>query len=186
LALAPLAAKRVFDMTGPTPPDDPPVELAPLPRERLGPFLLLGVPKSADDETIEAAWAQRVLWARQGKTRIPLEDIHWARAMLRDPEQRLAADAASLNPDVNGDELRRLARLWGLDPNRPSWPPLDPDPPAVGVDVPDPAAVRPTVPAPAVPMDLPGVARWLDEFARAPLDPWSLALPPTAPQDAGG
>jgi hypothetical protein len=160
-----------------------PVALAPLSRERVGPFLILGVPKDADDETIDAAWAQRVLWARQGKTRVPLEDIHWARAVLRDPEQRLIADAASLNPDIAGGELRRLTRLWGLDAARPGWQPLDPDPPAVSVDVPDPETIRPRVPAPAVPVDLPGVARWLDEFARAPLDPWGLALPATRPQD---
>jgi hypothetical protein len=161
---------------------DPPVALAPLSREQVGPFLILGVQKDADDEAIEAAWAQRVLWARQGKTRIPLEDIHWARAALRDPEQRLAADAASLNPDTAGEELRRLTRLWGLDAAHPGWPPLDPDAPALAVDVPDPAAVRPTLTAPAVPVDLPGVTRWLDEFARAPLDPWGLVLPATAAQ----
>jgi hypothetical protein len=169
-----------------TPEPTPGVELAPLPREQVGPFLILGVPKDADADTIEAHWAQRILWARQGKTRIPLADIHWARAVLRDPEQRLAADVASLNPDTAGDELRRLARLYGLDPSKPGWPPLDPDPPAGAVDVPDPAEVRPGLPAPAVPMELPGVARWLEEFARAPLDPWGLALPPDDPQDPAG
>ena len=161
-----------------------PIALPPLPREQVGPFLILGVSKDAGDETIEAAWAQRVLWARQGKTAIPLEDIHWARAVLRDPDQRLAADVASLNPDTAGDELRRLTELWNLN-GRPSWPPLDPEPSAVDADLPDPAAIRPTVPAPAVPVDLPGVARWLEQFARGPLDPWGLNLPPTDPQDAG-
>src|SRR5262249_2516406 len=122
-----------------------------------------------------------------GKTRIPLEDIHWARAVLRDPEQRLAADAASLNPDTADDELRRLARLYGLDPARPGWPPLDPEPTAAGADdVPDPDEVRPTCPAPAVPVEMPGVARWLEEFVRAPLDPWSLSLPPADTQDPVG
>ena len=153
-----------------------PGALAPLPRERAGPFLILGVAKDADDETIDAAWAQGVLWARQGKTAIPLEDIHWARAVLRDPDQRLAADVESLNPDIAGEELRQLSRLWNVD-GRPDWTPLDPDPPAVAADVPDPAALRPTVSAPAVPVDLPGVARWLDEFARGPFDPWGLTLP---------
>ena len=163
---------------------DIPVAGAPLPRERVGPFLILGIPKDADDEAIEAAWAQRVLWARQGKTAIPLEDIHWARALLRDPDQRLAADAASLNPDIASEELRRLTRLWKLD-GRPDWAPLDPNPPALETDVPDPAAIRPTVAAPSVPVDLPGVARWLDDFARGPLDPWGLNLVPTDLQDVG-
>jgi hypothetical protein len=172
-----------MDMSAPGPSDDVPVALTPLLREQVGPFLILGVPKDADDDTIDAAWAQRVLWARQGKTRVPLEDIHWARAVLRDPDQRLAADAASLNLDVASGELRRLARLWHLDPGRPGWPPIDPGPPEVAAEVPDPAAVRPTVLAPAVPVDLPGVARWLDEFARAPLDPWGIALPATPSQD---
>ena len=180
-------------MNTPDPSDPTPgVELAPLPRERVGPFLILGVPKDADAETIEAHWAERVLWARQGKTRIPLADIHWARAVLRDPAQRLAADAAGLNPDTAGGELRRLARLYGLDPSRPGWQPLDPEPPAAAVDAPDPAEIRPTLPAPAVPLELPGVAHWLEEFARAPLDPWGVALqdPPDArprrESDSGG
>lgn len=175
------AAKRVIAMSDPAPETATLHDGTPMPREQVGPFLILGVPKDASDEVIEAAWAQRVLWARQGRTAIPLADIHWARAILRDPEQRLAADAASLNPDTAGDELRRLAKLWGFDPGRPGWSPLDPDPPAAA-DIPDPAEVRPAVPAPAVPLDLPGVARWLDEFARAPLDPWGLTLPPPDPQ----
>jgi hypothetical protein len=164
--------------------DSPPgIELTLLPRERVGPFLILGVPKDADAATIDAHWAQRVLWARQGKSRIPLEDIHWARAVLRDPEQRLAADVASLNPDTTGDELRRLARLYHLD--RPAWQPLDPEPTSAQAgEVPDPQDVRSGVPSPAVPTELPGVARWLDEFAHAPLDPWSLPRTVTAPQDS--
>jgi hypothetical protein len=164
------------------PKSDVPVAVAPLSREQVGPFLILGVAKDADDASIEAAWALRVLWARQGKTRIPLEDIHWARAVLRDPTQRLGADVAGLNADTAANELRRLMRLWHLD-GKPGWTPFDPDPPAVAADVPDPATVSATVPAPSIPVDLPGVARWLDEFAKAPLDPWSLALPAAESQD---
>jgi hypothetical protein len=156
--------------------DDAPLATPPLPRERIGPFLILGVTKDADEETIESAWAQRVLWARQGKTRIPLEDIHWARTVVRDPAQRLAADAGSLNPDIAADELRRLTKAWHLD-GRPGWTPLDPDPPAEEAVVPDLDEVRAGVAAPAVPVDLPGVARWLNEFARGPIDPWKLNLP---------
>jgi len=166
----------------------PGVELAALPREQVGPFLILGVPKDADAETIEAHWAQRVLWARQGKSRIPLEDIHWARQALRDPERRLTADAASLNPDTAGNDLRRLAQSYHLDPPRPAWEPVDPEL-SVGpeVAVPDPAEVQSQLPAPDVPLDLPAVAGWLDRFARAPLDPWSVTLPPPdLPQDPAG
>jgi hypothetical protein len=39
------------------------------------------------------------------------------------------------------------------------------------------------VPAPAVPIELPGVARWLDEFARAPIDPWGITIPADTSQD---
>ena len=159
-------------------------ELAPLPRERIGPFLVLGVPKDADADAIEARWAQCVLWARQGKSRVPLGDIHWAREVLRDPERRLEADAASLNPDVAGQELQRLTRLYRLDTGRPAWTPLDPEPAALSaIEVPDPATVRANVPAPEVPIELPGVARWLDALAKSPIDPWSIAPPiVTAPE----
>jgi len=166
----------------------PGVELASLPREQVGPFLILGVPKDADAETIEAHWAQRVLWARQGKSRIPLEDIHWARQVLRDPERRLIADAASLNPDTTGNDLRRLAQSFHLDPPRPAWEPIEPELP-VGpeMEVPDPTEVQSRLPAPDVPLKLPAVAGWLERFARAPIDPWSVTLPPPdPPQESAG
>ena len=53
------------------------LELAALPREQLGPFLLLGLDKNADAEAIEASWAQRVIWARKNQIRTPLGDINW-------------------------------------------------------------------------------------------------------------
>jgi hypothetical protein len=152
------------------------VELAPLKRDRIGPFLLLGVAKDADADTIEARWAQCVLWARQGKTKVPLGDVHWAREVLRDTEQRLAADVASLNTDIAGDELRRLASVYHLGSVGPAWPPIDPEPePLRASDIPDPAAITAASPAPEVPTELPGVVRWLDEFARTPIDPWSIS-----------
>jgi hypothetical protein len=152
------------------------VELAPLKRDRVGPFLLLGVAKDADADTIESRWAQSVLWARQSKTKVPLGDVHWAREVLRDLEQRLTADVASLNTDTGGDELRRLARSYHLDTGRPAWPPIDPEPaPLRESDIPDPATVCAAARAPDVPTELPGVARWLDDFARTPIDPWSIS-----------
>ena len=157
----------------------PGIELAPLPRERVGPFLILGVPKEASAATIEARWAQCVLWARQGKTRSPLGDVHWAREVLRDPEHRLDADAASLNTDVAGSELSRLAAVFHLESRTPGWTPLDPDlPPLRSADIPEVAEIRSSVPAPEVPVELPGVGRWLADFAHAALDPWSIPLPP--------
>jgi hypothetical protein len=159
------------------------IELAPLPRERIGPFLLLGVAKDSDPEQIESRWAQCVLWARQGKTSIPLGDIHWAREVLRDPERRLLADAESLNSDLASRELKRLAEQYRLDSTVPAWTPIDPEPIASDAGAaPDPESVRPSIPAPEVPIELPGVARWLDEQSCTPLDPWSIALPDPLPQ----
>ena len=50
------------------------LELAPLPREQVGPFLLLGLEKTADKDVIEASWAKRVLWARKDQIKVALED----------------------------------------------------------------------------------------------------------------
>lgn len=148
-------------------------ELAPLPREQVGPFLILGVAKDADAGAIEAHWAQCVLWARQRKTQTPLGDIHWAREVLRDESQRLAADVATLNAETAGEELRRSQRRFRLDSDKLSWTPVDPEP-ALEASVPDPAVERDRLPAPSVPDELPGVARWLDAFSRDTIDPWSL------------
>jgi hypothetical protein len=158
------------------------IELAPLPRNRVGPFLILGVAKDADAVTIEARWAKNILWSRQGKNLTPLGDVHWAREVLRNPDQRFAADVASLNSDVVGDDLRKLADLYHLDQTRPTWTPADPEPsPMRGSEIPDPNEVKATLPAPEIPTELPGVARWLAEFAQAAIDPWSI-LRPAAPR----
>lgn len=157
------------------------VELALLPREQVGPFLLLGVAKDADTETVEAHWAQRVIWARRGQTRTALEDIHWAREVLRDPERRVAADLDSLNPDVAAGDLGRIVRRYSLD--GPTWQPFDPEPPlpAFPEPVPDPAAELANLPAPDVPLELPGVDHWLQKFAAESIDPWSVLIPPPEP-----
>src|SRR5437868_13452665 len=102
------------------------LELAPLPREQVGPFVLLGVGKLADKDEIEAHWAQRVIWARKNQSRVPLEDINWARETLNDLERRVRADAASLNVDTTAGTLRRLAeRYAGKAPPAPGGAPLD-------------------------------------------------------------
>ncbi len=38
------------------------VDLAPLPRSQIGPFLILGIDKGADRDALEANWAQRLIW----------------------------------------------------------------------------------------------------------------------------
>lgn len=154
---------------------DPGVELAALPRDLVGPFLLLGARKNADAEEIEARWAQCVLWARQGKTAVSLGDIHWARAVLRDIDRRLAADVNSLNTEVAGDELHRLAKSFHLDDGRPAWTPLDPDPlPVRPEDLPDAAGILAALPNPDFTIEFPAIDRWLTEFANAEIDPWSI------------
>jgi hypothetical protein len=159
------------------------VELAPLPRDRVGPFLLLGAAKDADPVEIEARWAQSVLWARQGKTTVALGDIHWAREVLRDPDRRLNADVASLNTDIAGDELRHLAQRFHLVEGHPTWTPVDPDPPLLRPDdVPDGAAIRATLPTPELTIEFPGVSRWLADFGNDAIDPWSIPFPTTSPQ----
>jgi hypothetical protein len=156
------------------------LELAPLPREQIGPFLLLGVDKDADREEIEANWARRVIWARKQQSRIALEDINWAREVINDAERRVRADAASLNADTSEAVLRRISRRYGgqggLD-----WQPLDVEKPledyTPAVEVPDPQAVLADITVPAVPEEVPAVAGLLKQLAAEPLDPWALALP---------
>src|SRR3954464_6993819 len=84
------------------------LKLAPLPRTQVGPFLILGVDKDAAKDDVEAAWAQRLIWARKGQTPVPLEDINWAREVLSDAERRLRADVTSLNLDTADATLRKL------------------------------------------------------------------------------
>src|SRR6266436_4167866 len=93
------------------------LELAPLPREQIGPFLLLGLDKDAGPEQIEAHWAQRILWARKKQILVPLSDINWARAVLVDPERRVRADVTSLNTDSAAGVLRQLAEQYGAAPS---------------------------------------------------------------------
>lgn len=164
-------------------PSEPVVlELAPLPREQIGPFLLLGLDKDADKEAIEANWARRVIWARKGQTRIALEDINWAREAITDSDRRVRADCASFNIDTGEGLMRRLLQRAGAGSEGTiGWEPLDaekavPDTSA-DVEVPHPDEVRAALTLPELPFQVPAVARLLDEAARAPIDPWALDLP---------
>jgi len=145
-------------------------------REVAGPFLILGVDKDADVATIDAHWAERVLWCRKGQSKLALEDVHWARDLLRDPARRAHADAASLNPDLASGEVRRLARLYHIDGSPPGWEPHDPEPP---IELPaavasDPDAIAAEFPTPDVPLELPATSRWLEHFGAAAIDPWGV------------
>jgi hypothetical protein len=145
-------------------------------RELVGPFLILGVDKDADEATIEAHWAERVLWCRKGTTKLSLEDVHWAREVLRDPKRRPEADAASLNADLASGEVRRLARLYHIDGAAPGWEPLDPEPPIELPATPDadPQAIAAEFPSPDAPLELPATSRWLEHFAATAIDPWGV------------
>src|SRR5262245_55309554 len=91
------------------------LDLAPLPREQMGPFLLLGLDKAADSKAITAHWADRVKWARRNLIKVALEDINWARDLLNDMERRIRADAGSLNIDTTDGLLGQLAQRFGLE-----------------------------------------------------------------------
>jgi hypothetical protein len=157
------------------------LELAPLPREQIGPFLLLGLDKDAGPDEVESHWAQRVIWARKNQTRLALEDINWAREVVRDPDRRVRADAASLNPDTAAGVLRELEARHGGGAGRIGWQPLDAEQNLKGyvppVEVPDPQAVRAGITVPEVPREVPAAARLLEQAVRQPLDPWGLELP---------
>lgn len=154
------------------------LDVAALPREQIGPYLILGVDKDATNAEIEAHWAQRLIWARTKQIRTPLEDVNWAKEVLLDRDRRVVADAISLNPDTASGELQHLLSKHGpLEPEVPTWVPREaalpelPDPPPNLI--PDPAAVRAALATPEIPIELPAVARLLDEVRTAPLDPWN-------------
>ncbi len=158
------------------------LELAALPREQTGPFVLLGLDKDAGKEDVEANWAERVKWARKAQFNVALEDINWAREAVADPERRPAADAASVNADTTEGVVARVTRRFGLGAKRPapSWEPLDEEKPLAdhrpAVEVPDAEAVRAAIVVPDVPREMPAAARMLEELARSPVDPWSLQV----------
>jgi hypothetical protein len=157
------------------------LELAHLPREQMGPFLLLGLDKDASKEDIEAHWAERLKWARKQQWTVTLEEINWARETISDPARRIGADVASLNADTANGLIAQLVRRYGGgDDQGPAWEPMDEEKPLadyeLAADVPDAAAVREAIVLPEVPQELPGAARLLEQLARSPLDPWAIQL----------
>jgi hypothetical protein len=162
-------------------PNNPVVlELASLPREQIGPFLLLGLPKDANKELIEQHWADRVKWALKNRIKLSREDINWAHEMLKDQGSRIRADAASLNTDTSDGILARLTRRYGSTGGR-IWQPLDCEKPLADysppTELPDVEAVRAATVIPEIPQEMPAVAGLLDRLAQAPLDPWAVELP---------
>jgi len=158
------------------------LELATLPREQMGPFLMLGLEKDCSKDDIEGHWAERIKWARKGQYNVPLEDINWARELITDPQKRPAADSASLNADTVDGSVARVTRRFGLTEGRAgaTWEAIDEEKPLAGyqlpVEVPSSESVRSAIAVPDVPQEVPGTARLLDQLAQTPIDPWSVQL----------
>jgi hypothetical protein len=160
------------------------LELAALPREQIGPFLLLGLEKAADKDQIESNWADRLKWARKQAIKVPLEDVNWARDILNDLDRRIRYDVSSLNVDTADRVLGQLAERYGAAGGQPGrvWQPLDSEKPladyAPPAEVPDAGAVRAALVVPEVPEQYPAVPALLERLVQGqPLDPWGLDLP---------
>jgi hypothetical protein len=160
------------------------LELATLPRAQVGPFLLLGLDKSADKNEITEHWAERIKLARRQLLKVPLEDVNWAREMLNDVDKRIRADAGSLNSDTIDGTLAALGRRYGSEGSGRQWQPLDSEKAladyAPAAEVPDANAVRDGLLVPPVPEDLPALPALLERLVQQPLDPWALDLPRAA------
>jgi len=155
------------------------LDLAALPREKIGPFLILGVEKDAAKEQIEASWAKRLIAARKNQLRVSLEDVNWAKETITDVERRVRADATSLNLDLVDGVVRKISRQLGggVGGVRPTWRPAEADrPPQSGsnVDLPDWRNVRDSIILPEIPEDAPAVQTILDRLVDEPIDPWNL------------
>ncbi len=164
------------------PPNAPIVlQLAPLPRTQVGPFLILGVDKDATRETIEAAWAEKLKQSRRGQIKTPLEDINWAREMLTSKESRTRCDSISLNIDTTDGTLKNLReRYQGKQQVEIRCKPIDTEKwladyvPATTAPPPD--EIRAVVQLPEIPREVPNVRIMLENFVKEPLDPWQVQL----------
>ena len=166
-------------LPNPAMPNPVVLELAPLPREQIGPFLLLGLDKTATKEEIEANWAQRVKWARKDRISVPLEDVNWARETINDPEKRVRADVVSINPDTTDGALRQLVeRSRVADLGGAGCQPLDVEKPLADytppTEVPDRTALQQAIVVPQVPREVPAVGSLLQQLFQEPLDPWKV------------
>ncbi len=165
------------------------VELAPLPREQMGPFLLLGLDKDASAEQIATHAAERLAWAQEAPLPVSAEDINWAQDVLREPEARLRADVASLNLDLAEQMIGQLAARFAVDSHRAGlWQPIDIPEPADedSTPLPDPEALRTSIVLPDPPSEAPAIARIVQEWIEQPMDPWAIELPVTGDRLNGG
>src|ERR1051326_3946674 len=146
------------------------LDLAQLPREKIGPFFILGVDKDASKEQSEASWARRLIGARKNQLSVSLEDINWAKEIVADAERRIKADVTSLNLDLLDGSLRKIARRFsnGQGGPRPTWRPLDVDKPPqtwdAPVDLPAWQEVRDSIVLPVIPEEVPAIRSLLAHF----------------------
>ncbi len=155
------------------------LELALLPREQIGPYLLLGLDKAAEKDDIDAAWAQRIIWARQRKVKVLLEDVNWAREAITEPDKRVLSDVCSINTDTASGILKSInERYADAAKNTAGASPIDVERPLSNYSpetlIPDPEEVRQSIPDPEIPQDIPAVESLLKQFAQRPIDPWDL------------
>jgi hypothetical protein len=156
------------------------LELASLPREQVGPFLILGLDKTATQKEVEKHWADRLRWARRQLIKTPLEDINWAREVLNDEERRIRADACSFNTDTTEGLLAQLAAKHGIEAGQAElgWQPLDREKPLADynppAEVPNRKELEATLECPVIPRELPAVFSLLEGWAQQPLDPWGI------------
>jgi len=157
------------------------LELASLPREQVGPFFLLGVPKEADQDQIEKHWVDRVKWCLQNKVKMSREDVNWAHEMLKDLASRVRSDVASLNVDTSEAVLHKLTQRYGSGERGRMWQPLDSEKPLAeyspAAEVPTAESVRSALTVPEIPEELPAVWQLLERLAQTALDPWTVELP---------
>lgn len=165
-------------MSSPNQPPSLPVllaEIASLPRHQVGPFLILGLPKDASKDDIEAGWARKVIQARRNLTATPLEDINWSREVLNDSSRRHLADASTLNIDTSDGTLRRLdAATSGRNGCRPidvekDFADYRPD-----VAIPSTEELRQTIALPEIPQEVPAAGLFLETVRREAIDPWEI------------
>jgi hypothetical protein len=159
------------------------LDLATLPREQMGPYLILGLDKSSGQEDVDVHWADRVRWARRNQIKIALEDINWAREALGDLERRIKADLESLNADTAEGLIAALSRRYGAVGGKVmrQWQPLDNEKALAEysptVEIPEMPAVRATLVIPALAEEPLGGRALLEQLATVKLDPWNLELP---------
>jgi hypothetical protein len=158
------------------------LQLAPLPRTQIGPFLILGVDKDASREVVESAWAEKVKQSRRGQIKTPLEDINWAREMLTSKESRIRCDAVAMNLDTTDGTLKKLrerfqgkvqlAEIRCKPVDTEKWL-ADYSPP---IPVPAVEEIRAAVQLPEIPHEVPALRVMLENFVKEPLDPWQVEL----------